>query len=137
MELYVFNCNLEVQGIIDAFTSLQWNRRYYKSGDFELQLPLTSDNLSLLCKGNIIWKQGDNEAGYIYYRDLKQDNEGKEILIVKGNFLTGYFKQRIIGYDVNLNDTAENVMRYLVDRSMSKFKTICWYFKWKFKITYP
>lgn len=117
MELYVFNRELSLIGIIDNFTSLQWNRRYLKCGDFELQCNLTVDNLNLLQKGNIIWKQGDSEAGYINYRNLKQDTDGKEILDVKGNFLTGYLKQRIIWNNINMNDTVENIMRALVNQN--------------------
>ncbi len=117
MELYVFDRELNLIGIIDAFTSLQWNRRYLKCGDFELQCDLTRNNLNLLAKGNIIWKQGDTEAGYINYRNLKQDTEGKEVLDVKGNFLTGYLKQRIVWGIINMNDTVENIMRALVNQN--------------------
>jgi len=115
MELYIFDKNLNFLGILDMFTSLLWNRRYFKSGDFELHCDLTSDNLSLLTKGNIVWKRGDYEAGYINYRNFKQDNEGKETLIVKGNLLTKKLNQRIIWGTVAANDKVENIMRKLVN----------------------
>lgn len=117
MDLYIFNRSLKLLGIMDVFTSLQWNRRYLKCGDFELHCDLTTDNLALLAKGNIVWKQGDPEAGYIIYRNLKQDTDGKETLIVKGKFLTGYLNKRIIWGIVNINDTVENVMRTLVNQN--------------------
>jgi hypothetical protein len=117
MDLYIFDRELNFIGVLDAFTSLQWNRRYLKCGDFELQCPLTMDNLNLLAKGNIIWKQGDTEAGYINYRNLKQDTDGKETLDIKGNFLTGYLKQRIVWNIINMNDTVENIMRALVNQN--------------------
>lgn len=117
MNLYVFDRNLNFIGVVDTFTSLQWNRRYFKCGDFELQCPLTTDNLTLLVKGNIIWKQGDNEAGYIIYRDLKQDDSGLETLDIKGDFITGYLKQRIVWNQVNMTDTVENIMRTLVNQN--------------------
>lgn len=117
MNLYIFDRNLNFIGVLDTFTSLQWNRRYYKMGDFELQCPLTIDNLTLLAKGNLIWKQGDNEAGYITYRDLKQDDNGLETLDIKGNFITGYLKQRIVWDQINTTDTVENIMRTLVNKN--------------------
>lgn len=117
MELYIFNRNLEFQGIIDNFTSLQWTRRYYKSGEFELQCALTPESLSLLARENIIYKKGDTEAGYIEYRNLKQDQEGKEVLVIKGKFLTSYLNRRIIWGTEILNTTAEVAMRTLVNNN--------------------
>ena len=79
MELYVLNRNLELKGIIDTFTSLRWVRRYHKSGGFELYCALNSNNLELLKRENIIYKKGDNEAGYIETRQLKIDSTGQEL----------------------------------------------------------
>lgn len=117
MELYIFDRNLNLIGIVDTFNSLQWNRRYFKMGDFELQCPLTEDNLNLLRKGNIIYKKDDVESAYIEYRDLKQDVDGKEILDIKGNFLTGYLKRRVLWTTVTMSDTVENIMRSLVNQN--------------------
>lgn len=118
MELYVFDRNLNFIGITESFNSLIWVRRYNKSGDFELNCSLTDSDLSLLARGNIIYKKGDTEAGYIEYRNLKQDTEGKEVLVIKGKFLTSYFNRRLI-WDtiVSINSEFENVMRSLVDRN--------------------
>ncbi len=117
MELYIFNRNLEFKGILDTFFSFRWIRRYYKSGEFELQCALTPATLNLLARENIIYKKDDAEAGYIEYRNLKQDTEGKEILVVRGKFLTGYLNRRIIWSTEIINSTAENAMRTLVDKN--------------------
>lgn len=117
MELYVFDRALNFKGIIDNFTSLRWTRKYYKSGEFELHCSLTKDKLELLQRENIIYKKGDNEACFIEYRNLKQDTEGEEILIVKGKFLTGYLNRRIIWGTEMLNTTTEVAMRTLVNKN--------------------
>ncbi|MCB2340904.1 siphovirus ReqiPepy6 Gp37-like family protein [Clostridium estertheticum] len=124
MDIYVFNRKLESIGMIDVFTSLIWTRKYYKSGEFELHCDLTPENLALLSRENIIYKIGDVEAGVIKYRNLKQDAEGKEILVVKGNFLTSYLNRRIIWGTSILNTTAELAMRKLVtDNCISPINT--------------
>ncbi|MDQ7095939.1 siphovirus ReqiPepy6 Gp37-like family protein [Desulfosporosinus sp. PR] len=117
MELYIFNRNLEFIGLLDAFTSLQWTRRYAKAGDFELHCALTRDALSLLTRENILWKKGDPEAGYIEYRNLDQDADGNETLVIKGKFLSAYLNRRIIWGQEVLQDTAENAMRTLVTKN--------------------
>jgi len=115
MELYIFNRNLELQGIVDNFTSLIWTRRYFKSGEFELHCALTPESISLLAKENIVFKKdGDElvgEAGVILYRNLEQDTEGKEFLVLKGSFITGYLNRRIVWGTEVLNITTEAAMR--------------------------
>lgn len=116
MELYIFDRDLNFQGMLESFFSLRWIRRYSKCGEFELHCSLTPETLELLKKENIIWKKGDLEAGYIEYRNLKQDTEGKETLVVKGKFLTGYLGRRIIWGIEKIKTTPELAMRYLIDK---------------------
>lgn len=117
MELYIFDRDLNFKGLLDSYFSLRWVRRYHRSGDFELHCALTTEKLNLLQRGNVVWKKGDAEAGYIEYRQLGQDRTGKEILAIKGRFLTGYLDRRIVWGQENLDMTAEQAMRLLVDKN--------------------
>lgn len=118
MELYIYNRNLELQGVIDLYTSFRWMRRYSSPGEFELHCPLTSENLSLLPKDAIICKNDDDpEAGYVSYRGLSQDKEGKKVLVVKGKFLAGYLGRRIIWGTEIIKATTETAMRVLVSNN--------------------
>lgn len=118
MELYIFNRQLELQGIIDLYTSFRWVRRYSSPGEFELHCPLTRDNLTLLPKDAIVCKNDDDpEAGYVSYRGLSQDKEGKKVLVVKGKFLTGYLGRRIIWGTEIIKATTETAMRVLVSNN--------------------
>lgn len=117
MELYIFDASLNFVGMMDNFASLQWTRRYAKCGDFELHCSLSPETLALLQKGNIVWKKDDPEAGYIEYRQLAQDIDGKETLVMKGKFLSGYLNRRIIWGEEILQTTAESAMRTLVTKN--------------------
>jgi hypothetical protein len=117
VDIYVFNEELDFVGVIDSFISLRWVRRYHKSGEFELHLSLTYKSLKMLKEDYILWKKDDLEAGFISYRELKQDAKGKEVLVIKGNFITSYLAKRIIWGTENLNTTAEIAMRSLVDKN--------------------
>jgi len=114
VELYIFSRDLEFEGIVDSYTSLIWTRRYSKCGEFELNIALTTENLALLVRTNIIYKKDDSEAGYIVDRNIKQDADGKEVLNIKGRFLTGYLKGRITFGTKILNSTSEITMRTLI-----------------------
>lgn len=117
MELYVFNKELNFQGLVDVFDSFIWRRRYSRCGDFELHLPITAENLNLLIKGNIIYKKDDKEAGYIVYRKLTEDTEGREMLAVTGRFMIGYLGRRIIWGTENYNGTVEVALRNSVNNN--------------------
>lgn len=117
MELYIFNENVEFEGILESYFSLRWVRKYSKAGEFELHCSLTIETLNLLQKGNIIWKKGDLEGAYVEYRHLKQDTTGKEILVIKGKFLTGYLGRRIVWERQNLNTTSELAIREVINNN--------------------
>ena len=115
MELYVFNPSIELVHIIDEFTSLIWTRRYYKPGEFELHVPLTSDNIKYLTRDNIIYKKGDNEAGYIETRQIELDDKGQETLVIKGKFLINYLNDKINWGQLIFTGSSEVLMRKLVN----------------------
>lgn len=115
MELYIFDKALNFKGIIDVYDSLIWIRKYSRCGEFELHLPLTTENLTLLEKENIVYKKDDFEAGYIEYRNLIQDDDGRETISIKGKFLTGYLNRRIVWGTENFNSTAETAIRQLIN----------------------
>jgi hypothetical protein len=117
MDIYVYSRAIEFQGIVEIYTSLQWQRWYLQSGEFELVCPLNDNNLSLLKKGNIVWPKGDPEAGFIYYVHYATDEDGQETIDCKGYFMTGYLKRRIVWDDLYLTGTAESVMRSLVTKN--------------------
>lgn len=92
-----------------------WIRRYYKSGEFELYVPLTNDNIKYLVRDNIIYKKGDDEAGYIETRQITLDEKGEEALQVKGRFLTYYLNDRINWSQLVFSGPSEVLMRKLVN----------------------
>lgn len=123
MEIYVYDRGINLLGMVETFTSLQWQRWFYKPGEFELicNIPQIDADaatlLSLLQKGHIVWPKGKDEAGYIYYVHPAMDGNGAETLDVKGKLLTGYLGQRIVWDNLYLTGTAEAIMRTLVDKN--------------------
>lgn len=117
MELYIFDRELNFKGVIDLFISLRHVRKYYAVGEFEIQCHFTNENLILLQRENIVYKKGDPEACCIEYLNIKQDLDGREILVAKGKTLTGYLNRRIVWGTEIINDTAEKAMRQLVDHN--------------------
>jgi len=94
MQLYIYNSNRELTGIVESFEYLRWTRRYSQCGSFELKAIATPENTALLKEGNIIWKNDDEEAGIIEHLELSQTEQ--EIITASGRFATSFLSRRIV-----------------------------------------
>jgi hypothetical protein len=101
MELYIFDQNRQMAGIIESYEYLRWTRRYSLCGSFELKAIATDDNLALLQIGNFLWKNDDPEAGIIEYIELSMQEQ--EFVTVSGRFATGFLARRIVYATTNLS----------------------------------
>lgn len=117
MQLMIFDREINFKGIVENQFSFRRVRRYSKCGEFELHTSFNLDTFEMLSIGNIIYTVGDLEGGYIEYRNIKIDEQGKEVLVVKGRFITGYLANRIVWGTENLNDTVENGIRSIINNN--------------------
>lgn len=115
MELIIFDKDINFIGILEKQFSYRKVRRYNKCGEFEIHTSFDTSLLEQLKLGNIIYKRGDLEAGYIDYRNISLNEQGQETLIIKGKLLSGYLGKRIINGIININDTIEDGVRSLVE----------------------
>ena len=112
VEIRVYNPALELQGIIDEFSTLIWIRRYQSPGEFELRTPYAAESKSLLIPENIVQKFDGGavtEAGVIENIVMNADE-----IIVKGRFLESYLDRRLIKDTEYYNGNAEDAMRSII-----------------------
>lgn len=115
MEIRIYDKELNFVGIIEDFSSLLWTRKYFESGNFELQMPYSESNQSLLEIGFLIWKKGALEAGVIEYIVKEEYN-----ITVKGRFLSSYMDRRLIKQTyIASNKNVEEVMFELFNNVMT------------------
>ena len=118
MELYVYDSEMNMLGILEEITSLVWTRRYWDCGDFKLLVPFNSTHNQLLQTGNIIIKHGDDEAAEIKYVSISKNLEGYEVIEAQGKFLTTWLSKRIVTTPlVNVVARAQEIIRRLVDEN--------------------
>lgn len=48
MELYIYDRDMILHGVIDEINSLIWTRRYWSAGEFKLLVPFTNKHVSSL-----------------------------------------------------------------------------------------
>lgn len=117
IEIRVYNTELELQGIVDEFSSLIWIRRYQMPGEFELRTPYASESATLLVPENIIQRYDGEEvvdAGVIENLIMTADQ-----IVVKGRFLEGYLDRRLIKDTTYYSGSAEDSMRSIISDMVS------------------
>ncbi|RDY22887.1 hypothetical protein CHF27_011245 [Romboutsia maritimum] len=116
MELYVLDTNFNRLGVIDKYECLIWERNYYKSSTFSMQIIPNFEQFNLLKKGNILLKRDNTkEAMFIEHKELEENEEGVEKLVVQGFSLTQWLDRRITLYKQQQKANAETVMRNYVN----------------------
>jgi len=118
VELYVYDKALTLKGVIDEISSFIWIRRYWSVGEFKLLVPFTEDNRKHLVKGNLIMKQGDNEAAEIIYTNIKKNAIGKEEIEVQGKFLTNWLNSRILVKQIITSATSQSILDRIVTENL-------------------
>lgn len=123
--LNVYDRDLNFLGVIDSYSSLRWRRKYFETGEFELSMNKTANNLRLLGKDNIIVRSDlteEDEAGIIESWKFKDDGE-KLTITVYGSFLLSILQRRIIKTRINYRGTYIGGMKKLLT-TMRPFKIL-------------
>ncbi len=116
MELYIYNSDRELIGIVESFDYLRWTRRYSQCGSFELKAISTLENAALLKEGNIIWKSDDEEVGIIEYMKLSQTDT--EFITVSGRFATSLLARRIVWGTETLSGDLSACVEQLLNNNL-------------------
>lgn len=98
VEIHVYkldNNTFNAIGQINQFTSLIWPDKFNGYTTFELNMPITDENKSLIKEDNIIWCGGDN-AAIIEIVQLDMNDDGQKVYKVKGRTLEMILATRII-----------------------------------------
>lgn len=117
MELYIYDSDRKVAGIIESYEYLRWTRRYSRAGSFELKAVATDENIALLQIGNILWKNDDEEAGLIELLEMTMQEQ--EFIVVSGRFATSFMARRIIFGTYNLTGDLSVAVQSLIDGNLT------------------
>jgi hypothetical protein len=123
--LRIISPNFELLGEIDDYESLQFTRRFYKVGEFELHININKNNTESLIENNLILLGTSfNKVGIIMHKEIEQDDNGNDELIIKGPTLKGIMSRRLIvpptsgdGYDSETG-TIETILKAFVNNNV-------------------
>ena len=123
LNIYVFDRDLNIIGILDVFKSLSWIRKYQRVGRFELHCVATEENIKMLQIGNIIMKNDDDaEVAYIETVQMSVNKDGLELMQVNGNMASNLLSLRINWGRMTWDGSVEGLIRHLIGTNVSNPK---------------
>lgn len=117
----ILDTAFNLHGEIDNFESLQFVRRFYRPGEFEMHIHLGKRHVDQLQEDRVIYINNQpHKAGIIRYKEIVEDDKGIETLIIRGPTLSGAVDQRVTltdNYD-RIIGPAETVMKHYVNNHL-------------------
>lgn len=119
MNIYILDEKLNIIAIYDFYKSIIWSNRYYKVGDFELQIPLIKDVKDKIKQDYFIYRDIDYNNGIIERPKVIEkieliDNSNEYSLLVSGRDATALLDRRVIYPTEILNGEYENSILSLI-----------------------
>lgn len=118
MELYIYDRDMTLHGVIDEISSLIWTRRYWAAGEFKLLVPFTARHVELLQKNRLVLKRGDTEAAEIRYVNISKNTQGLEEIEVQGKFITQWIGKRIVRNQISATSGTQAILYRIVNETV-------------------
>lgn len=113
MEIFLLDKNFKICGLIDDFSSLIWNRKYYECGNFKLHVGI--NYIEQFKDAKYVYSKDFVETAIIEAFDYKTTLQGVEIEF-SGRFLESILSQRVIDQTQSFkNKTTEEIVRSLLN----------------------
>lgn len=115
MDIIIANENFERLGMIEN-ASVIWASRYYKTGDFELNMTASKDNLDMIMNGKYVIRDDDDDnIGVIEDYVISGSLEDGDNINVTGKFASGYYlSKRVVSQQTQLFGNTELQVRNLL-----------------------
>ena len=110
MDLLLLDKNFQISGIVDDYSSLVWNRKYYECGSFTLQVK--TDKYRDIKMAKYLYCKDFKETGIIEAINIKEKEQKLEI---SGRFLESILSKRVIESTRSFkSETTEDIIRTLI-----------------------
>lgn len=117
-DVYVINNETyNLEGVVDEYASFIWTDRYNEAGDFELYLPVTEKNLSLLKLGYYLWIDSSEHQMIIEEIRLSSSLDNGNMMTVSGQSLESLLMRRVVWTHETFNGNIQNQLKNLINNS--------------------
>ena len=115
MELYVYNTDFILVGVVDAFSSFIWTDRYNECGDFELYTNATTELLNLFKKEYYVQIQESAHTMIVSDIQIETNVEEGNYLKISGKSLEYILKRRFIYPQTTYTGSLQDAIISMLD----------------------
>ena len=114
----IMNDQFERLAIIDDYSSFIWSTRYYTTGDFQLIVNADDKYMNLFVKGYYVVRDDDENVGIIETITIDRNEDGNDVMVVKGRFLDSIIARRIIAVQTTVSGKISACIEQLLDENI-------------------
>ena len=120
MVIYVMQDASGIYDIVDVFQSVIWNMQFYGLSEFELVVPATVKNISILKQGYMLVREedihSDKYENVMRIEGIQLSFQVEEgwVLTLTGKGLKNILSQRIVWSQTNLSGSVEMAIRQVI-----------------------
>lgn len=109
--------NFERLAEVDDYVSFIWSTRYYESGDFQLQIPVTSKSSHYFQLGQYVFRDDDENVGIVENIKIENNAAKREIMTISGRFLSSLLSRRIIAVQTQVYGAVDLCIQKLINEN--------------------
>lgn len=116
MQVYILDPDYNKLGVIDEAESILWNPKYNDVGECEIYIPCTEEYVSLLRRGNYIYRFDDDMFCKIEDFEIKTDVENGDYIVATATDICNILAGRIVRWQIVFSGTfGEFIQKVLND----------------------
>lgn len=115
MELLILDKDFQEIGTLELFSSLQWTRRYYQPGEFEVYFSL--ENFNMFDEGVFLFRRG-YELAVIESVKVVRSYTGEISAMASGRFIESILNDRVLTAEQSFIGTREDIARDIVNANL-------------------
>lgn len=120
MQVYIFNPNYEIIGVVDEAESVLWHKKYNDIGESEIYIPCSTEYLELLKKGNYIFRYDDDMFCKIEDIKIETNVEQGDYIIAPAKDNCTILSGRIVRWQIVYSGTVAGfIQKVLTDNVIS------------------
>ena len=116
MEVYILDPDYNILGVIDAAESVLWNKKYNDVGECEIYIPCDEEYVSMLRRGNYVYRFDDDMFCKIESLQIQTDVENGDYIIATAKDICNILAGRIVRWQIVFSGTfGQFIQKVLTD----------------------
>lgn len=115
MQVYILDPDYNTLGMIDAAESVLWNPKYNDIGECEIYIPCNMEYLSMLRRGNYIYRFDDEMFCKIESVEIETSVENGDYIIATAKDICNILAGRIVRWKIAFSGTLGNFVQKVLN----------------------